>query len=125
MDLKGIIGSLLPTQLRAKESIQKRDRIKSDSATDRDGNGQQAYDQGKQRGPMNEEEIEAAMQHLKGLAVVKDSGLHVELTLINGKNFVLLKDPTGKILRRISEAELGSLITAKDRDKGQLLSKAV
>ncbi|MBX3018343.1 MAG: hypothetical protein KF767_10665 [Bdellovibrionaceae bacterium] len=125
MDIRHAIGSLLPTNLRKKDPVER--NIKSDSATDRDGNGQmpgQDKNQGEQKPPMSEEQLKKAMDHLKGLPVVKDHNLLVELlTNEGGKRFVLLKEPNGKLIRRIPEEELWTLQVVKETEKGQLLRK--
>jgi uncharacterized FlaG/YvyC family protein len=123
MDIKGVLKAILPIDVRAKENVQK--AIKSESTTDRDANGQTASgDQGQeQHGPMSEEQLKKALEHLKGLAVVKDNNLTVQLTEAEGKKFVLIKEPNGKVVRRIPESELWSLQIVKDTEKGQLLRK--
>lgn len=125
MDIRHAIGSLLPTNLRKKDPVER--TIKSDSATDRDGNGQMPgkdKNEGEQRPPMSEEQLQKAMDHLKSLPVVRDHHLSVELvTSEGGKRFVLLKEPDGKLIRRIPEEELWTLQVIKETEKGQLLRK--
>ncbi|MEZ0393078.1 MAG: hypothetical protein ACAH59_12730 [Pseudobdellovibrionaceae bacterium] len=125
MDIKNALNSILPLNLRAKTAVDR--TIKSGNATDRDGNGQMPFDQNQQqKEPMTEQELEKALQHLKDLPAVKDHNLTVELTEQNGKRFVLLKEPDGKIIRRIPELELWSLPVMTESEpnkKGQLLRK--
>lgn len=122
MDVKGILNNIIPLNLRAKDKVEK--SIKADSTTDRDANGQSsAGSQEQKREPMSEEQLEKSMQHLRGLAVVKENNLSVELLELEGKRFVLLKEPNGKIIRRIPEAELWDL-QSETGNKGQLLSKS-
>lgn len=126
MDIKNALNSILPIQLQQKPTIDR--SIKSGGATDRDANGQMAYDQqkNKQQQPMTEEQFEKALKALKELPAVKDHHLTTEIVMIDGKRFVLLKEPSGKLLRKISENELWTLPTMKDSDpnkKGQLLRK--
>ena len=123
MDIKNIMRTVLPSGLRGAEKVEK--TIKSESATDRDANGQMASggDEQQHREPMSDEQFEKALEHLKNLSAVKDRNLYVEKHMSEGKRFVLLKDPTGKIIRRIPEAELWTLQVVKDSEKGQLLSK--
>lgn len=125
MDIKNALNSVLPPSLRPKERVER--SIKSESTTDRDGNGQMPFDQGGQnekRGPMSDEQIKKALEHLRGLQAVKDHLLTIELvTKEDGKRFVLIKEPDGKVVRRIYEHELWSLQAVQDTDKGQLLRK--
>jgi len=124
MDIKNALNQVIPIGVRTKGPVQK--SIKSESTTDRDANGQQAFgDQQEQhREPMTEEQLKAALEHLQGLAAVKDHGLSVELIEQSGKKFVLLKEASGKVIRRIHEAELWTLQVMHDEKKGQILNKS-
>lgn len=117
-----MIGSLLPLNLRRKDPVDR--AIKSDSATDRDANGQMpGQDQQEKHPPMSEDQLKKCIEHLKDLPVVKDHNLEVELVQVEGKNFVLIKEPDGKVVRRIHEEELWSLKDVKENEKGQLLRR--
>lgn len=124
MDIKNALNQVIPIGLRTKGPVQK--TIKSDSTTDRDANGQQAFggQQEQHREPMSEEQLQKALEHLRGLAVVKDHGLSVELIDQAGRKFVLLKEASGKVIRRIPESELWTLQIMQDEKKGQLLNKS-
>ncbi len=130
MDIKGALNQILPIQIRAKDSAPK--SIKSDSTTDRDANGQQAFQEQKQQQhpPMTEEEFKKALDHIKGLPVVTDHNLLVEVLMNPGGRLITLSEPNGKIVRRISEQELWTLqIMTKDpwdkgSIKGQILNKS-
>lgn len=122
MDIKNALNAVLPLSLRSKDKIEK--SIKSDSTTDRDANGQMPQGGGQQdRGPMSEEQMKKALEHLRSMSAVKDHNLTVELTEQNGQRVVLVKEPSGKVLRRIQEAELWSLLDVSKTDKGQLLRR--
>ena len=125
MDIKGALNQVIPLQLRAKDNVQK--AIKSDSATDRDANGQQAFGDPKgdqHHGPMSDEQLQKAIEHLKSLSVVKDNALVVELIQVQEKKFVVLKEPNGKVIRRIPESELWSLKAMEEDKRGQILNKS-
>lgn len=122
MDIKGVLNAVIPQQIRSKEKVEK--LIKSDSTTDRDANGQMTSGgEHEHHPPMSDEQFKRALQHLENLAVVKDHNLSVELTESEGKKFVLIKESSGKVVRRIPEQELWSLLSVKDSEKGQLLRK--
>jgi CHAT domain-containing protein len=126
MDIKNALNAILPLNIRAKAGADR--TIKAGNTTDRDANGQATYDQNQQqqRPPMTEEELKRALQHLKDLPAVKEHNLTVELVEIENKKFVLLKEPDGKLLRRIPEAELWTLPAMSESQtnrKGQLLRK--
>lgn len=115
--------NILPISVRAKSPLEK--PLQSGASTDRDANGQQ-FGSGQQDtppGPMTEEQIQQALEHLRNLPVVKEQNFRVELKVIETRKFVLITDSLGKVIRRIPEAELWSLNTTKDSSKAQLLSK--
>lgn len=123
MDIRNAVGSLLPTNLRKKDPIER--IIKSDNTTDRDGNGQMPQGDKREddRPPMSDEQLAKALEHLKSLSVVKDHHISLEVVVLEGKRFVLLQESDGKVIRRIPEHELWTLQVVKDNEKGQLLSK--
>lgn len=123
MDLKGIGKPVSPPPIQQRERVER--SISSEKSHDREGNGQAGYDGGgNQHPPMSDEQFQKALEHLKNLQVVKDNHLEVLEVQIDNKRFILLKEPTGKIVRRIPESELWTLQVVKDNEKGQLLSKA-
>ena len=128
MNIKGLLGNMVTSPIRNKEGTQKVDRtIKSDSAHDRDANGQQFYDQNKKQqhdGPMSDEQFSKAVEYLKNLASVKEHSWQVEIVNEDSKRFVLVKDNLGTVVRRIPESELWSLPFDKDVRTGQLLKKS-
>jgi uncharacterized FlaG/YvyC family protein len=121
MDIRNVVGRLLPVNLRKNDPVER--TIKSDSATDRDANGQMPQKEPEKQPPMTDEELEQAIEHLRNLAVIKDRNLTVELTTAGNKKFVLIKEPDGKVVRRIHEEELWSLKDTKENEKGQLLRR--
>lgn len=123
MDIKNVLNSVLPINLRAKERVDQ--SIKAGTTTDRDANGQQAGKEKEQHEPMTEEQLKKAMELLKTFPAVKEHNLSVELVESGNKKFILLKEPNGKIIRRIPEEELWTLQGMKDSEskKGQLLRK--
>jgi hypothetical protein len=125
MNIKGLLGNMLPTSpIRGASKTER--TIKSDSTTDRDANGQQAGGGNQEhREPMTDEQIQKALEQLRNLPAVKEHGWSVELTLIETKKFVLVKDTNGTVIRRIPELDLWTLPTANEPGaKGQLLKKS-
>ena len=127
MNIKGLLGNMVTSPIRANEGVQKVDRtIKSDSAHDRDANGQQLYDQNKkqQHGPMTEEQFKKAVEYLENLPSIKEHSWKVEIFFEGSIRFLLVKDNLGSLVRRIPEAELWTLPFDKDVRTGQLLKKS-
>lgn len=125
MNIKGLLGNILPTSSIRGASKTER-AIKSDSTTDRDANGQEAGGGDQQhREPLTDEQIQKSLEQLRNLAAVKEHNWTVELTIIENKKFVLIKDTSGTVIRRIPELDLWTLPSATDPGaKGQLLKKS-
>ncbi|WP_374034823.1 hypothetical protein ACES2I_02820 [Bdellovibrio bacteriovorus] len=124
MNIKGLISNILPNnEVRHVDSIGK--TIQSDSAHDRDANGQEQYQnpQQQQREPMTEEQLEKAMDHLRSLPAMKEHKWTVELEDEGDGRFVVVKDNLGTIIRRIPELELWTL-PSDNSPRGQLLKRS-
>ncbi|PWU21569.1 MAG: hypothetical protein C5B49_02435 [Bdellovibrio sp.] len=122
MDVRNVLGSILPVNLFRKDPVER--AIKSDSATDRDANGQMPQGEAQDRHPpMSEEQFKKAMEHLRGHSIIREHNLTVEGVQVEDRNFVLIKEPDGRIVRRITEQELWSLLSVGDNEKGQLLRR--
>lgn len=121
MDIKNALNAVIPLSLRAKEKTER--TIRSDSTADRDADGRMASG-GEHKQSMSDEQFQKALEHLKAHQVVKEHGLIVETIIQGSKRLVLVKEPNGKIVRRIQEDELMSLSEVKEKEKGQLLRKS-
>lgn len=124
MNIKGLIPNILPQEVKAIDRAGR--AIQSDSTHDRDANGQESYSQQQQehKEPMNEEQLEKAMEHLRSLSSFKEHRWTVELEGgEKGSRFVLVKDNLGTLIRRIPELELWTL-PSDDSPRGQLLKRS-
>lgn len=123
MDLRGIGKPVGPPPIQRRERVER--SINTEKTVDREGNGQSSFgDGGDKHEPMSDEQFQKALEHLRGLQVVKDNHLEVLEIVSEEKRFVILKEPSGKIIRRISESELWTLQAVKDYAKGQFLSRS-
>lgn len=123
MNIKGLFGAnILPiTPIKAGATER---TIKSEASADRDANGQQAGGgEQQQKDPMNEEQIQKALEHLRNLPSVKEHNWQVELIFVENKKYVLVKDSNDVIIRRIPELDLWTLESEALQGKGQLLKK--
>lgn len=124
MNIKGLIPNILNVKdVRSVDNIGK--TIKSDESHDRDANGQQSYgeNQREQREPMNDEQLEKAIEHLKNLPATKEHRWTVHLEVLPEGRSVLVKDNLGNLIRRIPELELWTLPT-DNSPRGQLLKRS-
>lgn len=122
MNVKSLIGNIpSPTEFRSVTQTER--AIKSDTAHDRDANGQQAFSQNQEkREPMTEEQLQAAVEHLQNLPGVKEHSWMIELEVTEAGKFVLVRDNLRNIIRRIPELELWTLETDSALN-GHLLKK--
>ena len=125
MNIKGMVSNILPSiETRNVEPTGK--TIKSDTTHDRDANGQEAYQQQgdpEHREPMSDEQLEKALEHLRGLSGVKEHKWTIHLLVEETGRFALVKDNLGNIIRRIPEYDLWTL-PSDDSPKGQLLKRS-
>jgi hypothetical protein len=121
MNIKGLLGNNIAPTVRSAEKVEQR-KIASDSAHDRDPNGQQQQEEPK-HGPMSDEQIQQSMDHLRELPAVKENKWTVELSVEARGKFVLIKDNLGNTIRKIPENELWSLPMFDPRAKGNLLKR--
>lgn len=104
----------------------KNERVaKFDSADERDANGQEGYQRQKEKHhePMTEEQLQRALEELRGLPAVKEHNWKVQLEVEDGKRFVSIKDNMGHLIRKIPEIELWTLDHSVEKAKGQLFKR--
>ncbi len=103
------------------ENLREGSRLQS--ATDRDGGGQ-AYQQDQkeeeQRRPLTEEEFQEAVRMIESHPGVKNNHLKVHVTLVGKRRFVVIEDLQGKVVRRIEEEDLGSILHSQEDRPGSL-----
>ncbi len=120
MNIKSVANNLIPFDVKRITRDQK-----AEASSDRDGNGKREEENKKEpRRNLSEEELQAAVAHLKELKGVKDHNLNVRLVRQNGVPVALVEDGNGKVVRRIPETEL-SLLDTGEKSKGNLLDKSL
>ncbi len=113
----------MPSHLKTKDPVEK--AIKSENATEREGNGQMPWDQGKKpRPPMSDEELRQAKEKLLEIESVKNSGWIVEESHTETKKILLVKDAEGNLIRRILEDEIWQLLEPPDKNRGRIINRA-
>lgn len=102
-------------------------QIKSETAHDRDANGQQFYQkQQKKKERMTQETFDKAIEVLRQKSFVKELNWIIESGEEHGIKYAYIKDSTGKTIRRIMEGDLWEVFDdgEQDRGRGNLLNKA-
>jgi hypothetical protein len=145
MDVRAAVRSLIPTAptLTSASESRARDAVQSeaDKTEDRDGNGQSGGQGDQRRRQLSVDEIAEAIKTLEGMQGVKEAGLQFELTyqgsgpdgdtqVYNESGdgrlpVVIVRDRDGRVVRRISEADLSLVKAQADRKTGGLLNRAM
>ncbi|OQW50328.1 MAG: hypothetical protein A4S09_00605 [Proteobacteria bacterium SG_bin7] len=125
MDVKSVRNSINSTLATAKVDIEKKSQIKSGDTTERDANGQMPGHGKQDQRELSQEEREKIVAHLKTINGVKDNNLVVRQQEIDGKFFVFIEDPKGKVIRRMNIQDLSHLLVDKDKGKGNIFNKAL
>jgi uncharacterized FlaG/YvyC family protein len=121
MNIKSTIRAILPSTVQATRDLV---RARTGESADRDPNGQQPGQEQEKKRELTPEQIKEAIQYLENLPGVKDNHLTVRLDMSDGTAVVFIEDPTGKVVRRIPQSELGSLTADREKKSGHLLSKS-
>ncbi len=124
MDIKNV-GRLPLTHLAERTpKTEDTETFKTLDTTDRDANGKQQFaDNPDDDRDMADEEFQETMKLVENMDSIKSAQLVVKSIKSNGKMFLLLEDRTGKVVRRLTNKELRSLLKNKDRKTGQIYSK--
>ena len=119
MNIRSLTSLFFPKEI-------KRVERKTDSASpDRESQAGAGEGDNQKKRKMTEEEIQAAVETLKQVQGVKDNHLTVRVDRAQDIVVVYVEDNTGKVIRRIPEADLWSLSQEKGKTKGHLFDKAM
>ena len=113
------LSSLLP-QKKTDESK----AVKSEHSQDRDADGRKQREEKPKKENFTEEEILRALNYLKNLEGVKTNHLLVSYENSNEMIVFFLKEPNGKVIRRIMGCDAWTLMLS-EAEKGHLLDKAM
>ncbi len=122
MDIKGIVRNILPFGIT--KPTEAKATSTTDADNDREGNGQAAGEEKKRR-QLTADELQEAVKYLESLPGVKENNLTVHLEQKNDISVVYVQDREGKVVRRIPESELTSLLSNRQKKSGNLLNKAM
>lgn len=95
------------------------------SAGDRDGNGRREAPEEEVKRHLNQQEFDDAIKALEALPGLKANNLSIKVEVHADARVVLILDPLGKVVRRLSEQQLWAATRDKDRQTGKILDKAM
>lgn len=122
MNIKTVVSSpILPIE--PKQRVEGNARTKESS--DRDANGRQEQTQPELKRHLNQEEFDEALRALGENPGLKANGLTIKVESKDDCRVILILDPHGNVVRRLSETQLWSATRDKDRATGKFLDKAM
>lgn len=92
---------------------------------DRDANGRREHGDPEQKRHLSQQEFDDAIKALEAMPGLKANNLSIKVESKPDCRVVLIVDPTGKVVRRLSENELWAATRDKDRQTGKILDKAM
>ena len=98
---------------------------RAQNAADRDADGRQQQPEQENKRHLSQQEFDEAIKTLEGHPGLKSNGLGIKVETQEDHRVILIVDPTGRIIRRLSEAQLWASTRDKDRHTGRILDKAM
>jgi len=100
--------------------------VRAKSSTDRDANGKREDGGGEpEKKKLSDPEFDEAIKVLKAMPGLNASNLSVRIETQEGLRTVYIEDANGKVVRRLTEAQLWACTRDKDKQTGSLLDKAM
>ncbi len=121
MNIKGLNSIVIPAVPAKLEKP-----IKSDSAHDRDANGQYFHQKNKKREAMSEEQFDQAMEILNKKSFMIEMNWTAKKVVTNEIKYAEVTSTSGEVIRTISEFDMWDLFSDEssvEKNKGQLLKK--
>jgi len=128
MNIKNLINANIPVGGISSTSAASNKTIKSEITHDRDGHGQEAYQQQKKKPKMSREEAEIAIGRLNAKHFMSDMKWTAVLLEEDGFFYAIVEDSQKNIIRKMSEFDLWDALDASflqdaDTSKGNLLKR--
>jgi hypothetical protein len=98
---------------------------RTQASTDRDANGRQPPREPELKRHLTDEEFNEALKALAENPGLKANQLTIKVETKDDCRVILILDPQGKIVRRLSESQLWAATRDKDRQTGKILDKAM
>jgi hypothetical protein len=122
MNIKSLVSSpIVPIEPKARIEGNMRTR----ASTDRDANGRQEQAEPEIKRHLTQEDFDEAIKLLEETPGLKANNLSVQVETKEDCRVILIVDPSGQVIRRLSEAQLWATARDKDRQTGKILDKAM
>jgi hypothetical protein len=100
-------------------------KMKMQESAERDADGRRQAPQEEAKRHLSEEEFQSCLKKLEEHPGLLANNLTVKVETKDGVKVILIQDPGGNVVRRLSESQLWSAIQAFDRKTGSILDKAM
>lgn len=122
MNIKNVsISSVIPID--PKQRVD--GNVRTQSSADRDANGRREQKEEEQKRNLTQQEFDDALKVLTAHPGLKANDLIIKVEVEDSVRVILIVDPEGKVVRRLSESQLWSATRDKDRQTGRILDKAM
>lgn len=121
MNIKGLNSLNIPAVPTKTEKT-----IKSDSAHDRDAQGQYFHQKKKKKEKMTDEQFDQALVNLNKKSFMLDMNWTAKKVMMEEVKYAEVANPSGEVIRTISEFDMWDLFSDEssvEKNKGQLLKK--
>lgn len=122
MNIKGLNPSPAAA-LDPRKRVEGRENVRLQNSGDRDADGRRQSQEPELKRHLNEAEFEAALKALKEIQGIAANGLSVRVEIHEDRRVIYIEDQEGKVVRRLSEADLWLVTREKTRPTGQIFDK--
>ncbi len=122
MNIKGLTPHTVTIEPRLR--TEGKDNVRMQNSADRDANGRREQGEPELKRHLSQIEFDEAIEILKAHPGVVAAGLMVRVEVHEDCRVIFVEDGAGKVIRRLSEADLWLVTREKDRPTGRILDKA-
>jgi hypothetical protein len=99
--------------------------VRTQGSSERDANGRQGQAESELKRHLSQQEFDDALKALEAHPGLKANNLTIKVEQRDDCRVILILDPQGGIVRRLSESQLWLATRDKDRQTGKILDKAM
>ena len=99
--------------------------MRSKGSTDRDADGKREQAQPELKRHLSQQEFDEAVKALEEFPGLKANNLEIKVEIHEDHRVLLIVDPQGKVVRRLSESQLWLATRDRDKQTGRILDKAM
>jgi hypothetical protein len=121
MNVKSLAPNIIQLDV-ASRGLEK--TVRAEPGDDRDGNGRREQDQEPAKEHLTDAEVQKVLDRVRGLEGVRQNNLTVQCVVRGSRQFFVINDPEGKVVRRFSAAEAWAMLRQDHPTRAGLLHKS-